>query len=141
MRNLRGELALVAIVLGATAALVASTPPIDAARGPFAAATSLGPAQLQIDVDPARAGPNTIHLYLINARDGSPFTRTRNLTITASLPSKHIGPLTLTVTPAGPGHYIVGTAELAPAGTWQIDLTDRVSQFDEYLKTLNVPVS
>jgi copper transport protein len=139
-RTLRAEVALVLIVLGVTGALVGYTPPTDAASGPFAATTSLGPAQLEIDVDPARVGPNTIHLYLINPKDGSQFTETKELDVQASLPSKGIGPLTLNAQPAGPGHYVIPTAELVPGGTWHLRLTDRVSEFDEYLQTVKVPI-
>ncbi len=48
--------------------------------------------------------------------------------------------LTLTATPAGPGHYVVSGAQLIPGGTWAIQLTDRVSAFDEYLQTMTVPI-
>ena len=65
------------------------------------------PAELEFDLDPARVGANTIHIYLINPRDGSQFTATQELDVQASLPSKGIGPLTLIATPAGPGHYVV----------------------------------
>ena len=46
-------------------------------------------------VEPARVGPNTIHLYLIDAKDGTQFTATKELTVTATLPAKDIGPLPL----------------------------------------------
>ena len=32
-------------------------------------------------VDPARVGANQIHLYLFDAQDGAPFTRTKELTV------------------------------------------------------------
>jgi len=41
---------------------------------------------------------------------------------------------------AGPGHYVADAFQLVPAGTWQITVTDRVSDFDEYTGTLKVPV-
>jgi copper transport protein len=127
-------------VLGVTGALASYTPPADAVAGPFSATTTLGPADLEIDVDPARVGPNTIHLYLINPRDGSQFTATRELDVQASLPGKGIGPLALNAEPAGPGHYVIPTAELVPGGTWHVQFTDRVSEFDEYLQTVKVPI-
>ena len=37
-------------------------------------------------VEPAKVGLNTIHLYLINAKDGTQFTATKELTVTATLP-------------------------------------------------------
>ncbi len=139
-RSLRGELALMLVVLGVTAALVAYAPPIDAATGPFSTNTSLGPAELELSVEPAEVGLNGMHLYLIDAKDGSQFTRTKELTITASLPSKGIGPLKLQVEDSGPGHYVVTGAELSPGGTWELDITDRVSAYQEFSKTISVPV-
>jgi copper transport protein len=139
-RTLRAEVALILVVLGVTGALSSYTPPADATAGPFATTTSLGPAELEFDVDPARVGLNTMHIYLINPTDGSQFTATQELDVTASLPAKGIGPLPLTATPAGPGHYVISAAELIPGGTWDIELTDRVSEFDEYLQTVKVPI-
>ncbi len=83
---------------------------------------------------------NTIHLYLIDARTGAQFTATKELTATAELPAKGIGPLPLQATVAGPGHYILSSAELSPGGTWEIQITDRVSEFEEHTRTVKVPI-
>ena len=72
-RTMRGELALMLGVFTATAALISYTPPVDAQAGPFSANATIGPAQLQLTVEPAEAGPNTAHLYLIDGRTGAPF--------------------------------------------------------------------
>jgi copper transport protein len=139
-RSLRGELALMLCVFGVTAALISYAPPIDAASGPFSINTSLGPAELEMTVEPARVGLNTIHLYLINAKDGSQFTATKELIVKALLPAKGIGPLPLQPNLSGPGHYTLNSAELSPGGTWEIQLTDRVSEFEEYTQTVKVPI-
>ena len=139
-RTMRGELALMLCVFGITAALVAYAPPIDAASGPFSASTTLGAAELEMTVEPARVGLNTIHLYLIDAATGAQYTATKEFTATAELPSKHIGPLSLRVTVAGPGHYILSSAELSPGGVWEIRFTDRVSEFEEHTRTVHVPI-
>jgi copper transport protein len=139
-RNLRGEFAVMLVVFGVTAALIAYTPPIDEAPGPFSTTTSLGPAELEMSVEPAQVGLNTMHLYLIDAKDGSQFTRTKELTVSARLPSKEIGPLKLQVHAGGPGHYIVSGAQLSPGGTWELEITDRVSAFDEFATTVAVPI-
>jgi copper transport protein len=139
-RTMRGELALMLGVFGVTAALIGYRPPIDAASGPFSTTTTIGPAELQMTVEPASVGLNTIHLYLINAKDGSQFTATKELHVTAGLPSKGIGPLPLQANVSGPGHYTLNAAELTPGGTWKIQFTDRVSAFDEYTTTVNVPI-
>lgn len=139
-RTMRGEFALMLCVFGVTAALISYAPPIDAASGPFSINTTIGPAELEMTVEPARVGSNTIHLYLINAKDGSQFTATKELVATADLPAKGIGPLPLKANLAGPGHYAFNSAELSPGGTWDIEITDRVSEFEEFSKTVKVSI-
>jgi copper transport protein len=139
-RTLRREGVAMLGVFGVTAALIAYAPPVDANSGPFATTTTIGPAQLELTVDPARVGPNQIHLYLIDAQTGAQYTATKELDVTASLPAKRIGPLPVVANLSGPGHYTLDTTTFAPAGTWQLQITDRVSDFDEYVRTINVPI-
>jgi len=139
-RTMRGELALMLCVFGVTAALISYAPPIDLASGPFSTNTTLGPAVLEMTVEPAKVGLNTIHLYLINATTGTQFTATKELVAKAELPAKGIGPLPLQANLAGPGHYILSSAVLSPGGTWDIQITDRVSEFEEYSRTVKVPI-
>ena len=139
-RTTRGELAAMASVFAVTAALVAYAPPIDAASGPFSINTRFGPAELELYLGPARVGVNSIHLYLINAKTGTQFTATKTLSVTAELPAKSIGPLLLKPYLSGPGHYTIPAAVLSPAGTWTIEIVDRVSQFNEYIKQIEVPI-
>jgi copper transport protein len=139
-RTTRGELAAMVSVFTVTAALVAFAPPIDAATGPFSLDTRLGPAELEVYITPAATGANAMHLYLIYATTGAPYTASKQMVVTASLPAKGIGPLSESAYPTGPGHYTVPDAILSPAGTWTVLITDRVSLFDEYSVTLKVPV-
>jgi copper transport protein len=139
-RTLRAEVALVTIVLAVTAALVSYPPPDSLASGPFDGSTRMGPLRLEATMDPARVGANQLHLYVFKASDGTPFDGTKQLTVTLSLPSKGIGPLQATAHDAGPGHYVVDTVQLVPAGNWQLHVTSRVSEFDEYDASLRVPV-
>jgi len=139
-RVLRGELTAIVVVLGVTAALTAYAPSIAAQRGPFNATTRVGPAQLQLTVDPARVGANAIHLYLIDPRDGSQYRGAKEVDVQERLPAKSIGPLEQTASLAGPGHYVVPDAVLGVQGTWEVQVAVRVSAFDEHLTTLEVPV-
>jgi copper transport protein len=139
-RTLRGELGLMLCVFGVTAALISYAPPIDAASGPFAASATIGPAELEMTVEPAKVGPNTVHLYLIDRTNGSQFTATKELTASARLPAKGIGPLPLDPIAAGPGHYVFNSVVLSPGGSWDIVITDRVSEFQQFSRTISVPV-
>jgi copper transport protein len=139
-RALRAELALLAVVIGVTAALAGYAPPVSAQAGPFSITTAVGPTTLEMDVAPARVGTNQIHIYFFDAKTGAQYSRGKELTVTATLPDKRIGPLPLTVQDAGPGHYIVQNALLGAPGTWELDLTLRISKFDEITKKVEVPV-
>jgi len=79
-------------------------------------------------------------VYLFDARSGAAYTNTKELTVKAALLSKNIAGLNVTMHQAGPGHYVADAFQLVPAGDWQITVTDRVSDFDEYTGTLKVPV-
>ena len=139
-RSLRGELGVMLVVFGVTAALIAYAPPIDVAQGPFSSSSKLGRAELRVTVEPAEVGLNTIRLDLTDPGDGSQFTKTKELTVAASLPAKGIGPLKLEVKADGPGRYTVTGAQLSPGGTWDLEITDRVSAFDEFATTVEVPI-
>jgi copper transport protein len=142
-RTLRAEVALIVVVLAVTGALTGYAPPTAAKAanaGPVSVTQRLGPLDVQMTLDPARVGPNAVHMYLFDAKDGAPFTGTKELTVKASLPSRAIGPLDLTLHRAGPGHYIADAVTLSPGGDWQLGVTERVSDFDEYTATVKVTV-
>jgi len=139
-RALRGEVALLAVVIGVTAALASYAPPVSAQPGPFSTTTEVGPTTLEMDVDPAAVGANQIHIYFFDAKTGAPYKPGKELTVTATLPEKEIGPLPLTVQSAGPGHYIVQGALLNAPGDWELGLTLRVSEFDQFETKVEVPV-
>ena len=42
---------------------------------------------LEVTVDPAKVGPNQLHLYLFDRKSGAPFEATKELRVTAALPS------------------------------------------------------
>ena len=73
-RALRGEVALIVVVLGVTAALAGYAPATAVQSGPFSGSASLGPAELEMTVDPARVGSNQVHLYLFDASSGAQFS-------------------------------------------------------------------
>jgi copper transport protein len=140
-RSLRAEVALLIAVIGVTSALVSYAPASGSSpSGPFSGTKTTGPIQMQLTVDPARVGANTMHLYLLDAKTGAPYTATKQLTVSAQLPSKSVGPLQLTARKAGPGHYIMDSAVLGLTGKWDVRLVDRVSDFDQYQTDFQVRV-
>jgi copper transport protein len=139
-RALRAELGLMAAVLAVTAALVAYSPSAGAADGPYSDSADLGPARIELTVDPARAGANEVHVYLFDARSGAQYDRPRRLSIAARERSLDIGPIALDVRKAGPGHYTVARADLAPAGDWALTVRAPLSDFEELRTDFEVPI-
>jgi len=139
-RAVRGEVAILLVIIGVTAALAAYAPPISAQAGPFSGDATAGPARLEMTVDPARVGANQVHLYLFDARSGAQFTGVKEVTLSAELPEQGIGPLPLDLRPSGPGHYIAPDAALGVGGDWTLLVTVRISAFDQFEKAFEVPI-
>lgn len=139
-RTLRGEVALVLVVLGVTSALVSYAPPVATATGPVTKNARMGPIRMQTTIDPARVGANQLHVYLFDGKTGAAYTKTKELTVDAALPAKGIGGLKVAMHQAGPGHFVGDSVQLVPAGKWQLTVTDRVSDFDEYTAKIAVSV-
>ena len=121
-RTLRAELAIAVVVLGTTGALAGYPPAEAVSAGPFSTDAALGPARLEVTVEPARVGPNEVHLYLFDRRDGRQYDRTKELTVRASLPGRRIAPIELDARRAGPGHYVVTSAAFGVAGDWRVEV-------------------
>jgi len=139
-RALRAEVALLAVVLGVTAALSTYPPSTAVTAGPFETTTTIGPAQLQVTVDPAGVGANQIHLYLLDPRDGRQWDRAKEVQVNAVQTDRGIGPLRERVNQAGPGHYVVTGAPLGVPGDWTLHIAVRVSDFDQYERRITVPI-
>ncbi len=139
-RTLRAEVALGVAALAVTGALAGYPPATAVSAGPFSGSADLGPARAELTVEPARAGANEIHVYLFDRSDGRQYDAPKEVRFEASLPEKGIEPIRLEATKAGPGHYVVGAAALAPAGDWRLELIARISDFDELRATYKVPI-
>src|SRR5262245_33390296 len=140
VRSTLAELGIFVAIVAVTAVLV-SEPPARAEvapEGPYATTTALGPLELNLVVDPARAGPNAIHLYLTD-RAGRQANVTE-LKLSARLPSRRIGPLRFTARRLAPGHSVVTGADLALAGDWQILVEARRGEFTQLDATVSVPI-
>jgi copper transport protein len=139
-RTLRAEVALVLVVLGVTGALTGYPPPSATAAGPQSVSKRMGPLDLELTVDPAQTGANALHVYHFRARDGAPFTGTKELSVRLTEPSRGIGPIDARLHRAGPGHFLADAVTLSPGGTWQVEVTDRVSDYDEYMTKASVRI-
>jgi copper transport protein len=139
-RAVTAELTIFVAVLAVTAVLVSEAPAKSqiVRTGPYAATTSIGPYELNLIVDPAKAGPNAVHLYVLS-RVGQP-VNVAQADVSATLPERGIGPLRFPTHLAGPGHYIVSGAPIGIAGKWRFEFTVRRGAFDEWTASLPVPI-
>ncbi len=141
LRNLlRGEVALGVAALVATGALAGYAPADAQQTGPYSATATLGPARAELTVEPARPGPNEIHLYLFNRRDGRQYDAPKELRVEASLSERGIQPVKFPAEKGGPGHYVISGAALSPPGDWRLEVVARVSAFDELRTSFKVPI-
>src|SRR5262249_53124269 len=121
LRMAGSELILFVAVLGVTAVLVRE-PPAKAALAaqphPVTVDRGLGPSQVRVVADPATTGPNQIRL-VVRPKPGRP-GRLDESSARASLPSRHIPPLTLEAHNVSLGNYTVHNALLSVPGLWRL---------------------
>jgi copper transport protein len=139
------ELAIIAVVLGVTAVLIQTTPARSARTVasqqqnlPYSATLNSKLFSLQVQLDPARTGRNTLHAIAYHASDGRP-VKVLEWRVTATLPSAGIGPVTIKTEAITDNHAIADVA-LPKAGNWKFAFTARVSQIDEATVTATVPI-
>ena len=140
-RALRAEVALGVAALAATGALAGYSPGERCrrpARSPPRPTTARrAPSSPSSPRWPARTRSTSTSSTAPTARQ---WDATKELTVRASLPAQRIAPIALDARKAGPGHYVIGGAPLAPAGDWTLEFVSRVSEFDEHRARFDVPV-
>jgi copper transport protein len=133
------------VVLALSATLVQTTPARTAAAnagtpanpGYFTANLSSPLGSVQVEVDPAAVGNNSIHLYAYTA-DNKP-QRVQEWKATAALPSAGIEPLPIPVLPFTDNHAS-GEINLPRAGSWSVKVTVRTTEIDQATVTATVPI-
>ncbi|MEI4270495.1 copper resistance protein CopC [Klenkia sp. LSe6-5] len=128
-------LALSAVLVGTPPAKAALAQPVDVTV-PLRSATGTE-GSVQLSIDPARTGPNVLHLYLFDEQGR--LAQPRELRVTLTEPGQGIGPLAVDLEPAGPGHSI-GDADVPTAGTWTVTVTVRLDEFTALTSDTTFPV-
>ncbi|WP_105970465.1 copper resistance CopC/CopD family protein [Streptomyces geranii] len=95
---------------------------------PFDVGTPGGHGKVQVTLEPARVGENSVQAVVFGPDDG--FAIVPELRISFSLPSKDIGPLNADVTDQG-GYWGANAFQLPIAGTWTMKVTIRTSDVDQ----------
>jgi copper transport protein len=142
-RSVLLEFALAAVVLALSAVLVGTPPARTAVAEPVDVTLPLqgsGGAEgsVQVSVDPARPGANTLHVYLF---DGSGrLVQPAELRVALTEQEQDIGPLDVALQPAGPGHYVGEGMTLPGAGRWTLTVTTRLDEFTALTASTSFPV-
>lgn len=140
-RSVLAEALLATVVLAVTALLVDAAPARSAYAVPVSANVRFdtggagGAGSLVLALDPARIGPNALHVEVLGD-DGRP-RAVPEVRAALTLPSRGVGPLPITLTPAEPGFYHAPGVVVPMAGEWRLDVTVRTSAIDE--TTVSVP--
>jgi copper transport protein len=130
---------LLAAVL-VTASLVNLEPArLSATPGLFEETVPFGDGTAVVQVDPAQAGDNAVHIYLLD-QAARPLDLAQAPSFSFFLPSEDIGPITRTPWRVGRGHYTLDGPEMSLPGEWTIEIRARTSTFDETTATVEVPV-
>ncbi|SDO60331.1 copper resistance CopC family protein [Geodermatophilus sp. DSM 45219] len=142
-RSVLVELGVGLVVLGLSAVLVGTPParaevarPVDATLPVQTAAGESG--SVQVSVDPAATGPNTLHVYLLDEQ--GQFTQPVDIRVTLTEPAQQIGPIDVALEPAGPGHYVGDGMAVPSAGTWTLAVTVRFDEFTAGTASTTFPV-
>jgi copper transport protein len=96
---------------------------------PFSTELQAEDLLIDLDVDPARHGPADIHVYVLSS--SGQVRDIPELRLELSLPAADVGPLSVPLERAGPGHYAAYGFDLPLAGTWTITAAARVDNFRE----------
>jgi copper transport protein len=135
------ELAIMATIVGVTAVLV-TEPPAKASVKAAKYATDtvpIGPLELNYVVQPAKTGPNTIHLYFYKPKSGFP-ANVDDAKMSATLASAGLGPLRIPLTKILPSHYTTSAGVFPQPGDWQVTIEIRRGAFQSFTQTVTVPI-
>jgi copper transport protein len=148
MRDLRlsvaVEVCVVALVLAVTAVLVNTAtgresyaPPVSAVQR-FDTGGPGGTGTVAVTVTPARLGGNQVTLTL-DTPAGRAYAPAQ-VQAALFLPARNVGPLPVTLSPAGRGRYQASAATFSFTGQWQLQITIRSDDFDETTVIVSVTV-
>lgn len=139
------ELGITAVVLAISSVLVQTTPARTAVANAssaeaayFSATLSSELYSLQVEVDPAAVGNNSVHLYAYTS-DGKP-QPVAEWMATAALPAQGVEPVDIPLLKITDNHAI-GEIRLPSPGDWQLRFTLRTSEIDQATVSATVAIN
>jgi copper transport protein len=141
------ELAVLLVIVGVTAVLVARSPVSSSAAAPPTSVVpdavevplTNGAGTASIAVAPARAGSNEIRVILSDP-SGQPLEPVELPTVELTEVEQGVGPLRPIVHPFSPGEFHV-IADIPLAGTWELEIGVRVTDFDAASASTTVEIA
>jgi copper transport protein len=142
-RSVGGEVLLGIAVLVLTALLVNAVPARSAVApklfsGSVKAGIGANQMLINVTVDPARAGLDTIHVYTLKP-DGTDLV-IRNITGDLSLPEKGIESLPANLRRAGGNHFLVDNLPITITGKWKLVIHVLRGGFSDTAAVFDVPI-
>lgn len=105
---------------------------------PFDAGGTNGKGVVSVDLDPARAGGNEMHVY-VTRPNGRAFD-VPEVKVALTLESKSIGPLPVAPDHITTGHWSASGVQIPMAGEWKIAVTVRTSDIDQVTVSKNAQI-
>jgi copper transport protein len=105
---------------------------------PFDAGGTNGKGVVSVDLDPARAGGNEMHVY-VTRPNGRAFD-VPEVKVALTLDSKSIGPLPVAPDHITTGHWSASGVQIPMAGEWKIAVTVRTSDIDQVTVSKNAQI-
>ncbi|WP_460067583.1 copper resistance CopC/CopD family protein [Streptomyces sp. YKOK-I1] len=97
-----------------------------------------GKGVVSVDIDPARAGANEMHVY-VTRPNGRGFD-VPEVKVAFTLEAKNIGPLPVTPDHITTGHWAANGVQIPMAGEWKIAVTVRTSDIDQVTVSKNAQI-
>ncbi|MFF9021619.1 copper resistance CopC/CopD family protein [Streptomyces eurythermus] len=105
---------------------------------PFDTGGTDGKGVVRVDLDPARVGGNTMHVY-VQRPNGRAFD-VPEVKISFTLEAQKIGPLPVNPDHITTGHWSANGVQLPVAGNWKIAVTVRTSDIDQATVSKNAQI-
>lgn len=112
--SLRTELVVGVAVLAVTAVLVDTRPPVESVVRPFEGVAAAGSTKIRVEVTPAAAGPNEVHLYFLDAAGAPEPVDAVELKVS----SGQVAPRRVPLTTITASHATASGVDLTP-GRWK----------------------
>ncbi|MFH8566536.1 copper resistance CopC/CopD family protein [Streptomyces sp. NPDC017988] len=105
---------------------------------PFDTGGQDGKGTVRLELDPGRTGSNDLHVY-VKRPNGSAFD-IPEVKVSFTLKSKDLGPLPVTPSHIGTGHWTASGVQIPMAGDWKIAVTVRTSDIDQVTVNKNTQI-